>query len=215
MDRTYERLGRYDERLEGISLIRGVGLTSNIYVIGRQRITLVDAGNGAYANRIAPELRGLGLDVSDVVQVVITHLHHDHVRGVLELVERASPRIMVYRDDAVYLEDLKGARVVGLREGDMVEAEGYTLNVIHTPGHMMGSICLFDPLKKILFSGDTVFPHGRFGRWDHGSIEAMIGSLGRLAGLDVDIMLPGHGRPAYRDAGQHIRLSLEAAQQYL
>lgn len=211
----YEWLGNYDRRLEGIALVRGVGLTSNIYVVGRRRITLVDAGNGAHTNRIEPELRGLGLDIRGVAQVIVTHLHHDHVGGVLELVEAAHPKIMVYIDDTVYLEDLEGGSVAGLRDGDMVEAEGYTLNVIHTPGHMMGSVCLFDPRNKILFSGDTVFPGGRFGRWDHGSMEALTASLRRLAKREVDIMLPGHGQPAYQDASRHIRLASEAMEQYL
>ncbi len=209
------KLGRFDGRLKDLSLIVGRGLTSNIYVIGEKEITLVDAGNGAPENRIAPELEGLGLDIKDVSQVIVTHLHHDHVNGIVELVEEASPRMITYKDDVVYLRRLGRGEVIGLGDGDVAEAPGYTLRVIYTPGHTMGSICLYDAGKRILFTGDTVFPNGSFGRVDHGSIEAMVESLGKLADLGVDIMLPGHDNPVYKDASGHIRLALEAARQYM
>ena len=66
----------------------------------------------------------------------------------------------------------------------------------HTPGHSPGSICLYCPKEKVLFSGDTVFAEG-VGRTDvpGGDPQALSHSLDRLAKLKVDKILPGHGEP--------------------
>ncbi|MCK4247341.1 MAG: MBL fold metallo-hydrolase, partial [Methanomicrobia archaeon] len=71
----------------------------------------------------------------------------------------------------------------------------YRLEVLHTPGHTDGSICLYDEAKKIMFSGDTFFIDG-IGRTDlpSGNEEALKESLERLASLDIEKVYPGHGR---------------------
>jgi glyoxylase-like metal-dependent hydrolase (beta-lactamase superfamily II) len=70
-----------------------------------------------------------------------------------------------------------------------------SFQVIATPGHSLGSICLYTNKRKILFSGDTVFAHGGFGRYDFpgGDFYALAQSLKKLAALDVVDLYPGHG----------------------
>jgi glyoxylase-like metal-dependent hydrolase (beta-lactamase superfamily II) len=84
---------------------------------------------------------------------------------------------------------------VDLAEGGRVRFGEIDLEVLHTPGHTEGSVCLLDRTNGLLLSGDTLFA-GSWGRTDlpGGSEEQMAESLGRLAGLDEQLrVLPGHG----------------------
>lgn len=84
---------------------------------------------------------------------------------------------------------------IELAEGGEVRFGEIRLEILHTPGHTEGSVCLLSRDEGLLFSGDTLFA-GSFGRVDlpGGSAEAMAVSLGRLATLaDPILVLPGHG----------------------
>ncbi|MCK4399375.1 MBL fold metallo-hydrolase, partial [Candidatus Bathyarchaeota archaeon] len=67
------RLGEYAEALEGVSLIVGEGLCSNIYVVGREKATVIDTGVGNILNPVWPQLSELGVEPSNVDKVVLTH----------------------------------------------------------------------------------------------------------------------------------------------
>ena len=82
-----------------------------------------------------------------------------------------------------------------LAEGGVVRFGDVRLDVLHTPGHTEGSVCLVSHEAGILFSGDTLFPGG-WGRVDlpGGDPDAMVASLTRLATLPGGLrVLPGHG----------------------
>ncbi|NVM01246.1 MAG: MBL fold metallo-hydrolase [Candidatus Helarchaeota archaeon] len=99
---------------------------------------------------------------------------------------------------------------IKLKEDDIINWGSLSLRVIHTPGHTPGGICLHDKKKKILFTGDTVFTHGSFGRVDFigGSAELLQKSLKKLADLeDVEILLPGHMQPIIKDGRKHLKLA--------
>ncbi len=68
------------------------------------------------------------------------------------------------------------------------------MQVILTPGHSPGSICLFSPEKKTLFTGDVIFNQS-IGRTDlpGGSGKQLKESITMLAKLDVEVLCPGHG----------------------
>lgn len=208
-------LGKFSSILRGVNLIVGIGLCSNIYVIGEKEITLVDTGVGDSANRLAPKFGWLNLDLKNVKQVILTHAHHDHVGGLLEVAQESQPEIFIHRLDAEYLWKL--GKIVELNDGDNIETETMALKVIHTPGHTAGSMCLYNMKNKVLFSGDTVFPGGVFGRVDLSSssgLKDMISSLKKLSKLDVEILLPGHEEPFYSDANVHIKAALKVAEEY-
>jgi hydroxyacylglutathione hydrolase len=80
-----------------------------------------------------------------------------------------------------------------LKEGELM-VDDMAFQVIHTPGHSPGSICLYWPEMKALFSGDVVFNQG-IGRVDlpGGDGEALKQSIERLTRLEVEYLLPGHG----------------------
>ena len=68
------------------------------------------------------------------------------------------------------------------------------MQVAHTPGHSLGSICLDILDTGILITGDTLFPGGSFGRTDFptGDDRALVASLKRISEMDFVIGLPGH-----------------------
>ncbi len=92
-------------------------------------------------------------------------------------------------------EILPSVPAVELAEGGRIRFGEIELQVLHTPGHTEGSVCLLDSAGGLLFAGDTLFADG-WGRTDlpGGSEEQIVESLGRLAGLpDAVRVLPGHG----------------------
>ena len=77
----------------------------------------------------------------------------------------------------------------------MLELGDYRLRILHTPGHTSGSICLYEPDHRLLFTGDTVMAGGMMGGiFGSGNISDYIATLKRLATLRVDEFYPGHGR---------------------
>lgn len=197
----------------GVSLIVGEGLCSNIYVVGREKATVIDTGVGNYLNPVWPQLSELGVEPSNVDKVVITHAHHDHVMGLFLILQRADPRVYVHEEDAGYIASRLGDNLVKVREGDVIETELWPLSVYWTPGHTSGSMSLYNPSHRILFSGDTVFQDGYYGRYDGegGSYEATVESLRKLAELDVEFLLSGHGSPVLEDGNRHIDMALRSA----
>lgn len=97
-----------------------------------------------------------------------------------------------------------------LKDGDIINWGSLELQVIHTPGHTPGGICLHEKNKKILFTGDTVFSHGSFGRIDFigGNGNQMKNSLKKLSELEnVEIILPGHMNPVLKNGKKHLELA--------
>ena len=87
---------------------------------------------------------------------------------------------------------------VDLAAGSRIRFGDIDLEVLHTPGHTEGSVCLLATGTRRLFTGDTLFAGG-WGRTDlaGGSADQMVESLARLAGLAPDLhVLPGHGPPS-------------------
>jgi len=208
-------LEKFGTSLRSIYYIEGIGLSSNVYVIGEKEITLIDTGAGDEMNRLRETIERSGLSVKDVSKVVLTHSHPDHTGGLVDLLMASAPTILIHSAEAEYL-DLDEALITKVVEGDVIETPGRRLKVIHTPGHTVGSICLYDSDSRILFSGDTVFTNGAFGRTDlpTGNATAMKESLKRLTQFNVDSLLPGHEEPVPENGATHVKLSYDMARAY-
>jgi hydroxyacylglutathione hydrolase len=176
---------------------------ANSYICGR---ILIDAGVVPMAIRPYKD---------NIDTIVLTHCHFDHTARVKEIAFMCKAKVAIHKYDAGGLIDDSrslslnfGARSPGivpdieLAEGDVIGE----LEVLHTPGHTPGSICLFSERDKILISGDTVFSDGCFGRYDFpgGSRIELAQSLNRLSFLDVEGLYPGHGEPVEQGGKRHI-----------
>jgi hydroxyacylglutathione hydrolase len=202
--------------LRGVNMIVGEGLCSNIFVVGRLRATIIDTGVGNRQNTVWPQLKELGVEPRNVESIVITHAHHDHVMGTFLILEKAKPKVYVHEMDAGFISSSLGDSLVKVKEGDIIETELWPLEVIWTPGHTTGGMCLYAREQRILFSGDTAFPDGYFGRFDgeSGSLDELIESLRKLTKLKVDVMLAGHGIPVLSGAEENLKLALRNAELY-
>ena len=100
---------------------------------------------------------------------------------------------------------------VKLNEGNEIQIGDEIFQVLHTPGHTPGCICLYSKISKSLISGDTVFSHGSFGRFDFpgGSFEQLKKSINRLATLDVENLYPGHESYIEGGGNKHLALTLK------
>ena len=92
-----------------------------------------------------------------------------------------------------------------LSDGDAIAG----LTCIHTPGHTPGSSCFLDPAEKVLFAGDTILTpggsvHGPSGEFSADPVQARQ-SVERIAPLDFDILLSGHGEPVRPGAAARVR----------
>jgi len=201
-----------------IKQIKTPWLGSNAYLIITDDLSfLVDSG---IDNTVFEFLRKKGVNIEFIVN---THAHADHCAG-----------NRFFKNKVAYLHayDLEVARscnfystraMLGIERfsydyeevDKKIKAGEYVFKVLHTPGHTRGSICLYEPNKKILISGDTVFGEGSFGRVDLGGDASMqISSLEFLSKLDVEVLMPGHGDIVKLGGKDQIKSALENAKAF-
>ena len=194
-----------------IAFIIGFNMDSNCYLIDKN--ILVDTGAGHNKDYLFSKLQENGVEPEEIEMVVNTHCHFDHIGGNHFF---PNAKIAVHKLDTVSIrnEDTLGTSMsafdvadnsrvdVELEEGDKIA----DFEVIHTPGHTKGGICLWD--GENLISGDTIFAGGGVGRMDiGGDYQDMKNSVKRLTELDVKNIYPGHGPIVENNGKDHIRLS--------
>lgn len=203
----------------------GRGFDCNAFVIrGDQQTILVDSGTQMAAEHVVKILSEF-----DIAAILLTHAHLDHAGGAAQAVQEVDVPIWASPYTAERLETadrghidpffgstispIKVARRV--RQGDTLNLGNINFNVLETPGHTAGSICLLEPTNQWLFSGDTVFADGSFGRTDlhSGSSTQLIDSLSRLAEFPIDALFPGHMRSVLTNGSGHIAESYQSASQ--
>jgi hydroxyacylglutathione hydrolase len=201
--------------------VNGVSYDSNAYFIDAGRKTLVDAGMDG--QRVLSKLPG-GLDL-----IVLTHCHFDHIGAVPEIVKATGAKVAMHEKDVPLITNARATAAlmfnaqqpaikidIVLKDGDVIDLEDASLTVIHTPGHTPGCICLYDPVSKALFTGDTVFEGGSFGRTDiGGDEEQMISSLERLTKVDATALYPGHGGTVTKKVKESLLASYDNARHML
>jgi len=186
-------------------------LDTNAYLIADEKSLkafVIDPSPGSFAT-IQKQLKASKLTLE---AVCLTHSHWDHISD-SSLFLNQFPNISLY----VHPLDLENLLFPGSdgielgvpfspipREriclyGNMVPFASTRWEILHTPGHSPGSVCLFDPIHKILFSGDTLFA-GTYGNTiaPTSSRRDMLVSLLMLSTLPDDVQIyPGHGEGAF------------------
>jgi glyoxylase-like metal-dependent hydrolase (beta-lactamase superfamily II) len=200
----------------------------------RDRLTLIDAGIAGRADDVLEAVESLGRKPADLRQIVVTHYHADHFGAAAALIERTGAVLLAHALDAPVVrgdapEPLPvlsdGERpyyqqaiattppaprcVVDreLQDGDEIDLDGGA-RVIHVPGHTAGSIAVYVPARRLLFSGDAAarlpdgtLLHGVF-NVDPAQTRA---SFAKLAQLDIEVACFGHGAPLDKDASYAFR----------
>lgn len=134
--------------------------------------------------------------------IIATHGHLDHLWGATWATEQWHTPVLMHEADIPLAEamqdqyDLFGVRMKAEPFPiEKLQPSVFHFQLLHTPGHTPGSICLYWPADKVLLSGDTLFRMG-YGRTDlpGGNMGQLIDSLERLFKLPADTKVyPGHG----------------------
>lgn len=166
---------------------------TNCWWLGTARLTIVDP-----ASPWAEEQEGLAAALAHrtVERIVLTHHHHDHVGGAVDLARRTGAPILAHP----LTRDRLDFPVDGLLdEGDLLATDTETWRVVHTPGHATGHICLFGTSSKALVAGDMVAGIGTIVLDPpEGNLADYLHSLARLRDLDARVICPAHG-PEHAD----------------
>jgi len=175
--------------------------------------------------------------------IIVTHHHLDHCGGAHALRQATGAPICMHPTEARLLSDWRGdvpqdqdipegqqtmaERLRGWRDataratadrlvqgGDTIQVGGLTIEVIDTPGHTLGSICLYLREEGVLFTGDTVLGLGTVAILPppHGDMALYMQSLERLKSYDATLLCPGHGPPV-RDVARKLQELIDHRQE--
>jgi glyoxylase-like metal-dependent hydrolase (beta-lactamase superfamily II) len=226
------------EIIPNVHLVPGIRGT-NVYLLLGQSLTLVDSGMPGSAKTILAYIRELGHEPTDLARIVVTHHHLDHVGGMAALKEQTGAQVLAHPADAAFIAGeqapppaqsglmrivfrllsplMPGARPAAVdttvEDGDHLDLLGGA-TVVHVPGHTPGSIALHFPAERLLICGDVI-DHRReqLGPPPAGFTVDMAqahDSLRRLAGLEFDVLCPGHGTPLVGGAGEQLRALVQS-----
>ena len=189
-------------------------------IVSQGEALLIDSYVASGEEQVLDAIREEGVDPSQLRIVLLTHADLDHVGANHLLRQRTPARFAIHVNGAGLAEDIwyqfqerlcrflsptperyesfrnttgKGVQMdILLRDGDVIGVGDYEMEVIHTPGHSPGSVCLYHRPTKALYTGDTfVFMLGWFGLIVDG--VSFWQSINRIAEMEVDLFLPAHG----------------------
>lgn len=226
------------EIIPNVHLVPGLS-GANVYLLLGESLALVDSGMPGSEDKILDHVRGLGRAPADLSRMIITHHHLDHVGSVAALRQRTSAQVLAHPEDAPFISGeqspppaqrglvralfrllaplLPGAEPaavdVTLQDGDQLDLLGGAI-VVHVPGHTPGAIALHFPAERLLICGDVIdHRRNRLGPPPAAFTVDMAqahASLRRLAGLEFDVLCPGHGAPLVGGAGEKVRAMVRA-----
>jgi len=172
---------------------------TNSYALGARDVVLVEPATPYEGEQRAwlEWVRGLASAGRRPIAIVATHHHEDHVGGIDVLSRELALPVWGHAETAAQLPDVVFSRQ--LAEGDAIVLDGpipERWEVLHTPGHAWGHVCLWDPDSRTVVVGDMVASKGTIliapGDGDMG---VYLAQLERLAQLGARLALPAHGEP--------------------
>ena len=163
---------KFTEVTTGIYQFKGI---SNFYLVQDSESFVVDTGLPGKTGQLENCLKTLGKNPEDIRVIVLTHHHFDHTGSLNKIEQLTKARIAAHKDDWPYVSGEKGEEgpfimkpftklmnlIYNIKpvKTDMILNDGDKIanyTVIHTPGHTPGSICLYNPINKVLFVGDNM-----------------------------------------------------------
>ena len=173
---------------------------TGVAVIGKDQVAVIDPGpdDPAHLQALRDTLRG-----KHVTHILVTHTHRDHSPAAKYVKQWTGAPACGYgphgNDSAPIIEegaDREFVPDIRLRDGDIIEGDGFTFEAVHTPGHTSNHICYALKEERALFSGDHVMG------WSStvvappdGDMAAYMRSLEKLLARDEQIFWPTHGGP--------------------
>ncbi|BAQ09373.1 beta-lactamase-like protein [Bacillus sp. OxB-1] len=186
--------------------------SANMVLVKDQQPILIDTGFGSDALETEQLIRDAGVAPGDLHLIVNTHYHSDHVGGNFHFQKNYGTRIAAHKWDAELINsrDAEACTVewldqplepyhvdTKLSDQDEIHTGSRILQVLHTPGHTLGHISLYDPDAEILMCGD-LFHRNDVGwlnifREGVSSLQRSLESLDRLSKLRIQQAYSGHG----------------------
>ena len=177
----------------------------NTYVVDGEITVLIDPGHSRHLSRVFHQMKEDGISSEQTALVIITHSHPDHFEGLEAFIDKPV-KIAMSREEERYLLgsgkllfEMMGQPIPNLRidfylnEGEL-HLGRKIFQIYQTPGHSPGSLTIYWPENKVLFTGDLIF-YGGVGRTDflEGDSKRLMQSIERMSSLDTELLLPGHG----------------------
>jgi hydroxyacylglutathione hydrolase len=175
------------------------------YLVGEAEVAVIDPGPEDDAHRVAV-LAAIG--AARVVAILVTHAHSDHAGGAAALAACTGAPVLAHGDPRPARPVPEWARGGGegiaaafrpdrrIADGERIEAAGWRLEALHTPGHLGDHLAFAWPEAGVVFTGDVLMG------WSttmisppEGDLAAFLASLDRLAARPEPLFLPGHGAP--------------------
>ncbi len=171
-------------------------LDNVVYLVAGDRAVFIDAGYDVQADVDSLVRQWGDAGRPQVEAIVVTHRHPDHAGGARLLADATGGVVTAAAAEKPHIEEAFPGAVVGrtIEDRELMDLGGVMLEFVHTPGHTMGSVCVYYREERVLFTGDTVLGTGTTTiNPEQGSVGAYVESLRMLLDFDLRLICPGHG----------------------
>jgi glyoxylase-like metal-dependent hydrolase (beta-lactamase superfamily II) len=189
---------------------------------------MIDAGGGTGGPEILANIASDGVDPHSIKTLILTHAHADHACSAAFFKEKLGVKVLASEVDGQLIEGGTDAELgMGtargpifpsdyqyihtkvdrkVKDGETIRIGDRELTFFVVPGHTPGSLCVLSKKDGLLFSGDVVFYNGTIGlgNWDGSELGPYRANIGKLSGLGVKQLFPGHFMFALKDGQSHV-----------